>query len=113
MSDELVEKTADAPKIEKKRYVAMPGFRFCGMPNFPFETDDPALQERIENSVAFKRAGRVWLDKRSDEENEALESALASLKFSSLRKMVSALGHRDVQKYTKAELVDILEREGF
>lgn len=97
----------------EKRYMADPGFSFCGLPAFPLTTDDKELQDRIEGSFAFKVAKRVWLDKRSADENAKLEGALAGLTFQSMRKMVRALGHRDVNKYTKVELLDILEKEGF
>jgi len=100
-------------KVESKRYVANPGFSFAGMPRFPFDTDDKELQDRIEGSFAFKVANRVWIDKRSDEENEQLEGALGGLNFQMLRKMVRAMGHRDVNKFTKVQLIDILEKEGF
>lgn len=110
---ELIEAPPERAKTEKKTYVAMPGFSFAGMPNFPLTTDDPELQARIEGSFAFQRAKRVWVDSRTTKESEALESALSGLNFNSLRKMASALGHRDVAKYSKAQLVDILEREGF
>ena len=83
------------------------------MPPFPFETDDKELQDRIENSFAFKVAKRVWVDPRTTEENDNLEGALGGLNFQMLRKMVRAMGHRDVNKFTKVQLIDILEKEGF
>jgi len=99
--------------VESKRYIANPGFRFSGIPKFPFETDDKEIQDRIENSFSFKTAKRVWIDPRTAEENDKLEGALGGLNFQMLRKMVRAMGHRDVNKYTKVQLLDILEKEGF
>jgi len=81
-------------------------------PEFPIETDDPEMQKKIEASEAFGQ-GKIWIMKKASVDDKALEGALAGLEFDKLRKMAALAGHRDVQKYSKVELLDILEREGF
>lgn len=112
MSEEAnVPEENTAPRGEMKRYCAKPNFRFAGLPEFPFETDDPSIQERIEGSIAFRRAGRVWLDLRSQDDLAAEESALSGVNFHKLRKMAHALGMRDYQRLTKAELIEQISKE--
>jgi hypothetical protein len=82
------------------------------LPPFPIETDDEDLQKKIEASKAFQQRGQIWIMKES-KGDKALEGALKNLKFSTMRKMAAAAGHQNVQKYTKVELLDLLEREGF
>jgi hypothetical protein len=112
MSDkEIVLEENESPRGEVKRYIARPGFRFCGLPDFPFETDDIELQNKIEGTTAFTRAGRVWLDTKSDDERSAEEKALAGVDFNKLRKMARALGLRDYSGLSKAELIEVISKE--
>ncbi|MCK5481326.1 MAG: hypothetical protein KAJ06_09270 [Gammaproteobacteria bacterium] len=107
-----------APKAEKpipdgpRRYVALPGYTLIGVEQFPFETDDEEIQGLVEKSRGFRR-GKIWIERRNSEEREAAESALDGLNFHQLRKMAAALGHENVQRFKKIELIDILEKEGF
>jgi hypothetical protein len=98
-------------KSKFKKYSAMPGYTLVGGPEFPYETDDEDMQKQIEGLRAF-RAGLIWVDERTDEEAAAAEKALEGISFEKLKKIASTLGYREVGKYSKVELLDILEREG-
>lgn len=98
-------------KPEMKKYNARPGYSLIGVPEFPIETDSEALQAKIEGTKAFRERGQIWI--MDTKNNAKIEGALSGLKFSTMRKMAAAAGHRDVHKYTKVELLDLLEREGF
>ncbi|GAG11244.1 unnamed protein product, partial [marine sediment metagenome] len=37
----------------------------------------------------------------------------SGLKLETLRKMAMMTGHRDIYKYSKVELLNVLEKEGF
>jgi hypothetical protein len=100
-----------AEKKIVKKYNATPGYTLVGFPEFPIETDDPELQKTIEATKAFQKRDQIWI---VDTEHDAdIEGALSGLSFKTMRKMAYMAGHRDVNKYTKVELLDILEREGF
>lgn len=112
-----IEADVQEPEIEvveekpKVRFNALPGFVMVGYPGFPFETDDEEKIEFLKGSRAM-RANKVWIDSRTKEEAEAAEQALGVLSFLQLKKMVASLGHIDVHKYSKLELLDILQKEG-
>jgi hypothetical protein len=100
--------------VEKKtvkKYNASPGYTLVGYPEFPIETDDPELQKTIESTKAFQKRSQIWIvDTKNDAE---IEGALSGLSFKTMRKMAYMAGHRNVDKYTKVELLDVLEKEGF
>lgn len=95
-----------------RRYMANPGYTIVGVPEFPLETDDPVVQASIEKSRGFRR-GKIWIEPRTTEEQEVVESALTHMPVAKLRRIVVSLGHKNVNKYRKYELLDILMKEGF
>lgn len=93
--------------------MADPGYTLVGIPHkFPFETEDEEIIALVERSRGFKR-GRIWIEMRSEEDREVTESALAELNVGKLRKMVGMLGYKNINKYRKYELLDILLKKGF
>ena len=96
--------------MAEKKYMARMGYTLVGFPEFPIETDDVDVQGKIEATDAFKTK-KIWVVDTS--KDEALEGALAGVKFSALRKMASAMGFREVHKMKKVELLALLEKEGF
>lgn len=106
--------SADPSHPDAVRYNARPGYSLIqkdGEIEFPFVTADKELQKKIEGGRGW-RANEIWRDDRTPEEAAAEEAALERLSFDKLRRMVKALGFRDIQKYSKAELIDILARAG-
>jgi hypothetical protein len=95
-----------------RRYVSNPGYQIVGLPEFPFETDDPAVQAEVEKSRGFKR-GKIWIEMRTQEERDATESNLDKMPVAKLRALVKALGYKNINSYRKYELLDILMKEGF
>jgi hypothetical protein len=108
-----VEEVVEAIQEEEKstvRFAAHPGYtlvRGSDEIDFPYETDDEELIEKIKKGRGF-RAGEIWIDERTEQESEAAEEALSGLSYVKLQRMVSALGYRNVGKYKKIELIDIL-----
>ena len=95
---------------EVKKYSAKPGYTLIGFDEFPIETNDVDIQGQIEATEAFK-IGKIWITDTSNDEE--IEGALKNIKFTTMRKMASMAGYRDVHKLTKVELLEILEKEGF
>lgn len=96
--------------MTEKKYMAKSGYSLVGFEAFPFTTKDEEIQKQVEGTKAFAN-GVIWI---TDTEGDAeLEGALSDVKFGTLRKLANAMGHRDVHKLTKSELLEILEKEGF
>jgi hypothetical protein len=104
--------TAEKKSKTTKRYCAMPGFRFSGLPKFPFETDSEEVQGRIESSKAFKLAKRVWLDSRSKEEIGVINDSMKGVSKQTIIKLLESRGYRDLGRLSFADLAAIMEREG-
>jgi hypothetical protein len=94
------------------RFVSSPGYSVVGLPNFPFETEDPAIISEVKKSRGY-RIGKIWVETRTIREQSANEKALEKLGLEKLRRMVSALGYGNISQYRKYELMDILVKEGF
>jgi hypothetical protein len=102
-----VEEAPEGPRT----YMGLPGTTLIGVGKFPQTIEDPELQKKIENSRSFKQ-GHIWLDTKTDEERKAVEMALEGFSFSQLRKLAVALGHRDISRLTKLELIDVCTKDG-
>jgi hypothetical protein len=110
------EKVVDLPEPEvipegPRRYMALPGVTLVGVGRFPMVVEDPEIQKKIESCRSFQQ-GKIWIENRSEEESSAAENALAGLGFGQLRKLAVALGHRDINRLTKLELIEVCTREG-
>ena len=103
-------KVADLPEGPRS-YMGLPGTTIIGIGKFPQTIDDPEIQKRIEGSRSFKQ-GHVWIDTATDEEKELMDKAMDGLSFSQLRKLASALGHRDINRFTKLQLIEVCTRDG-
>ncbi len=105
----VIDEVEVEPEPEVVRFNAMPGYVMVGYPEFPFETSDKKIIKFLKGSRAM-RANKVWIDERTHAESDEAESALKVLSFQQLQKMVAAMGHIDVYKYSKLELLDILQK---
>lgn len=102
--------TADLPE-GPRRYMGLPGTTLVGIGTFPQTVEDPEIQKKIERSRSF-RQGHVWIDSKTEEEAEAMETVLSTLSFGQLRKLATALGQRNIGRLTKLELLEVCTREG-
>ena len=94
-----------------RTYMGLPGTTIIGIGKFPRTVDDPETQKKIEGSRSFKQ-GHIWVDTATDEEKELMDKAMDGLSFSQLRKLASALGHRDISRLTKLQLIEVCTRDG-
>lgn len=94
-----------------RTYMGLPGTTLVGIGTFPMTVEDPAIQEKIENSRSFK-IGHVWVETATAEESALMEKALSGFSFSQLRKLAVALGHRNISRLTKMQLIEVCTREG-
>lgn len=99
------------PEPDTVRFCGRPGYEMIGFPQFPFETSNPDIIARLRGTKAF-RYGRIWEDNRSDSELAAAEEALSGVSYSKLRKIAEKLGLRDLNRYSKVELLEAIENEG-
>lgn len=104
-------KTPEPRADGTKRYMGLPGTEIVGIGRFPFTTDDPEIMEKIERSRSFK-SGHVWIDERTDEENEETERLLKNIPRSQLGKLAAALGQRNFGHLSKLELLEICVKDG-
>jgi hypothetical protein len=102
-----IEEMPEGPRA----YMGLPGTTIIGVGNFPQTIEDPKIQKKVENSRSFRR-GHVWLDTRTAEENEALDEAMTGFSRRQLRKLASALGHRNIGRLTKLQLIEVCTRDG-
>lgn len=94
-----------------RTYMGLPGTTLIGVGQFPQTIEDPAIQKKIENSRSFKN-GHIWLDTKTSEERAAVEDALEGFSFNQLRKLAVALGHRNISRLTKLQLIEVCTRDG-
>ena len=94
-----------------RTYMGLPGTTIIGIGKFPQTISDPDVQKRIEGSRSFKR-GQVWIDATTEEERKLMDKAMSGFSFAQLRKLASALGHRDIGRLTKLQLIEVCTRDG-
>lgn len=94
-----------------RHYMGLPGTTLIGVGKFPQTIEDPEVQKKIEQSRSFKQ-GHIWIDMKSDDERKAAENLLEGFSFGQLRKLAVALGHRNIGRLTKLELIEVCTKDG-
>jgi hypothetical protein len=94
-----------------RTYMGLPGVTLVGVGKFPQTIDDESIQKKIESSRSFKR-GHIWIDSKTDDERANIEEALSGFSFHQLRKLAVALGHRNIGRLTKLELMEVCTKDG-
>ena len=101
---------ADLPE-GPRTYMGLPGTTLIGVGTFPQTIEDPEIQKKIEGSRSYKQ-GHIWIETRTEEQTEVLNDAMSGLSFGQLRKLAGALGHRNISRLTKLQLIEVCTRDG-